>query len=66
MRSFKGAKQDGLIKGYAIKCAPRRVASIVGKYKRGQLKRRIYGGVFLLGVAAILVVHAVCVIRGVF
>lgn len=63
---YVAAKQSGLIKGYAIKCAPRRVASIVGKYKRRQLKRRVYGGVFLFGVAAILLVHAVCVIKGVF
>lgn len=63
---YIAAKQGGLIKGYAIKCAPRRVSSIVAKHKRSQLKRRVYGGLFLLGVASILVAHAVCVIRGGF
>lgn len=61
---YIAAKQGGLIGGYAIKCAPRRVASIVTKYKRKQLERRVYGGAFLLGVATMLVVHAICTLKG--
>jgi len=63
---YIAAKYGGLISGYSIKYAPCRVASIVANYKRRQIRRRVYGGLFLLGVFTTLVVHAVCVIRGGF